>query len=207
MLLGPWRLGKRLMNPSVRVSGKLVIVVALFFVMQAGCKKHRPPNPNAQAPTITVPLSPTPHPTPAPPGPAATPQPSPTPQQTQANSTGTTTATKRPRHHKSSKPSTTTEASNASPEPPPSPIGQLSSGLSQDDDSRERQTTAELLDGTEANLKRITRTLSTEEQATLTQIRNFEAQAKTAIEQGDPVRAHTLALKANLLSAELLKQH
>jgi hypothetical protein len=109
------------------------------------------------------------------------------------------------KHHKNKQPQTTTEARNNSPEQPVSPIGQLSSGMSEDEEFHQRQSTAELLDGTEANLKRITRTLTTDEQGTVTRIRNFETQARTANDQGDPVRAHTLALKAFLLSDELVK--
>lgn len=194
------------MNPHLKFVGKLVVVTALGVALLEGCKKH-PSTANTQAPTITVPLGPTPRPTATASTPASGAQATTTPQASAANNTGASTTTKKPRHHKTAKPSPIIEASNSTPEPATSPIGQLSSGLSQNDDSRERQTTAELLDGTEANLKRITRALSTEEQATLTQIHNFEAQAKTAIDQGDPVRARTLALKANLLSEELLKQH
>ncbi len=186
----------------IRITEKFVVVAVVAIVLLQGCKKNKPVSPNAQAPTITVAVSPTPQPTPAP-GPRATPA----PQTTATGTPGTSTTTKIHKHHKAPKPATTIEASNATAEPPTSPIGQLSSGMSQNDESRERQTTAQLLDGAEANLKRITRTLTAEEQATLTQIHNFETQAKTAIDQGDPVRAHTLALKANLLSEELLKQH
>jgi hypothetical protein len=55
-------------------------------------------------------------------------------------------------------------------------------------------------------LKSITRTLDADEQATVAQIRNFMTQSRTAITDNDLVRAHNLALKAHLLSDELVKR-
>jgi len=183
--------------------GTVVALFALLMASLTGCKKNHPLPPNGQAPTITVPLSPTPQPvTSATPIPSSTASPQVSPSATPATNSSNNKVHK---HHKN-KPQTTTEAKNNTPEQPTSPIGQLSSGMSEDEEVHQRQSTAELLDGTDANIKRITRTLSTDEQATVTRIRNFQTQARTANDQGDPVRAHTLALKAFLLSDELVKR-
>lgn len=68
-----------------------------------------------------------------------------------------------------------------------------------------RQNTGQLLDATENNLKKLTRQLSDNEQATVRQIRTYILQAKAAVNDGDLERAYNLATKANLLSNELVK--
>jgi hypothetical protein len=68
-----------------------------------------------------------------------------------------------------------------------------------------RQNTGQLLDATESNLKKLTRQLSDNEQATVRQIRTYILQAKAAVNDGDLERAYNLATKANLLSNELVK--
>jgi hypothetical protein len=68
-----------------------------------------------------------------------------------------------------------------------------------------RQNTGQLLDATENNLKKLTRQLSDNEQATVRQIRTYILQAKAAVNDGDLERAYNLANKANLLSNELVK--
>jgi hypothetical protein len=68
-----------------------------------------------------------------------------------------------------------------------------------------RQNTGQLLDATESNLKKLTRQLSDNEQATVRQIRTYILQAKSAVNDGDLERAYNLATKANLLSNELVK--
>lgn len=71
--------------------------------------------------------------------------------------------------------------------------------------SNERST-AELTSATEANLKQIAgRELSSNQQATVAQIKQFMEQSKKADAAGDPDRAHSLAMKARLLSDELVK--
>jgi len=68
-----------------------------------------------------------------------------------------------------------------------------------------RATTEQLQDSTEANLRSIKRQLSSEEQATVAQIRDFMAQSRQAAKDHDQVSARKLALKAHLLSDELVK--
>jgi hypothetical protein len=88
-------------------------------------------------------------------------------------------------------------------EPPPD-LGQLSA--SGGDDGQQRTSTTKLIDGTEANLKSLTRQLSSDEQNTVAQIRNYLNQARAALKDSDLERAHNLAVKANLLSNELVKR-
>jgi hypothetical protein len=79
-------------------------------------------------------------------------------------------------------------------------------GLEHSEEAHHKLSTAQLLQSTEDNLKSITRTLDADEQATVAQIRNFMTQSRTAITDNDLVRAHNLALKAHLLSDELVKR-
>ena len=69
-----------------------------------------------------------------------------------------------------------------------------------------RATTEQLMNSTEANLASIKRQLSNDEQATVAQIRDFIAQSRQATKEKEPVRARNLAMKAHLLSDELVKQ-
>lgn len=69
------------------------------------------------------------------------------------------------------------------------------------------QTAAEqLLRNTETNLTSIgKRQLSSDEDAVVSQIKNFITQSRQALKDNDPARARNLALKANLLSNDLTK--
>jgi hypothetical protein len=63
-----------------------------------------------------------------------------------------------------------------------------------------------MLELTEGNLKKIAGLqLTTAQQETVSQIRQFVDQSKTALAGGDSERAHTLAWKAELLSEDLVK--
>ena len=76
-----------------------------------------------------------------------------------------------------------------------------------DNNAHNEPTTGQLLDSTENNLRNIKRQLSTDEQNTQAQIKDYVTQARQAIKDGDMVRAHNLAVKAHLLCDELVKQH
>lgn len=84
------------------------------------------------------------------------------------------------------------------------PGGQISMGMPHDESAHKRQTTEQLIDSTETNLRGLNRDLSEGEQAMLGQIRSYLAQARAAEREGDRVRAYNLALKAHLLSDELV---
>jgi len=59
---------------------------------------------------------------------------------------------------------------------------------------------------TEENLKKIEgRQLNPSQQEMVTQIKQFMEQSKVAVAAGDPERGNNLALKAHLLSDELVK--
>lgn len=75
-----------------------------------------------------------------------------------------------------------------------------------DQASQKRGATVQMLGITEGNLKKITaRQLSTSQQDTVAQIRQFVGQSRAALDAGDSERANTLAWKAELLSEDLLK--
>ena len=73
------------------------------------------------------------------------------------------------------------------------------------DDLHQKQTTAQLLQSTEDNLRTVNNP-NGDQQAMIAQIRNFLAQARQAQTDNDVVRAHNLALKAHLLSDELVRR-
>jgi outer membrane biosynthesis protein TonB len=73
------------------------------------------------------------------------------------------------------------------------------------DELHHRQTTAQLLQSTEDNL-RLASNPNSDQQAIIAQIRTFLSQARQAQAENDPVRAHNLALKAHLLSDELVRR-
>jgi len=80
----------------------------------------------------------------------------------------------------------------------------LSPGVSPQQASRQQDSTNKLLATSDANLKKIAgRQLSASQQDTVKQIQSYMYQAKTAANGGDVQRAYNLAVKANLLSAEL----
>lgn len=87
------------------------------------------------------------------------------------------------------------------------PTAQLAPGLTEEQSRRQRQRTEELLDTTENNLRQLAgRTLKQNQQDTITQIRNYMVGARSALKDGDPQRARTLAFKARLLSDDLVKR-
>ena len=86
------------------------------------------------------------------------------------------------------------------------PAVQLSPGVSPENASRQRQSTDLLLSTSEQNLNMAAgHQLNTSEQDTVSQVREYMKQAKTATAAGDLQRAHNLAFKAKLLSDELSK--
>jgi hypothetical protein len=85
-----------------------------------------------------------------------------------------------------------------------SPIGQLTIGDSALGE-RTKHETADLIGGTQQGLNSIKRSLSSEEQVTAAQIRNYLKQAQQALDSGDTDGAQRLATKAKLLLDELTK--
>jgi hypothetical protein len=72
--------------------------------------------------------------------------------------------------------------------------------------SQQRDTTDQLLGSVESDLKKVEgRQLNSSQQEMMTQIQQFIEQSKAAVAVGDMERGHNLAMKAHLLSAELVK--
>jgi hypothetical protein len=85
------------------------------------------------------------------------------------------------------------------------PTVQLTGGTTAEQAVHQRST-EQLTAATEANLKKIAgRQLNPSEQEMVSKIKQFMEQSKTAIAAGAPGRGHDLALKAHLLSDELVK--
>ena len=83
---------------------------------------------------------------------------------------------------------------------------QISEGMTGDLAQHKRASTDTLLTSTEETLRRISnRRLTADQQGTVNQIRLFMQQSRDAIQKSDVDRAHTLALKAHLLSDSLVK--
>jgi len=83
---------------------------------------------------------------------------------------------------------------------------QLAGGPSGGGRSQQQDATTQLLGVTEDNLKKLNgQQLSTHQQDSVTQIREYVEQSKTALASGDSERAHTLAWKAKVLSEDLVK--
>jgi len=84
------------------------------------------------------------------------------------------------------------------------PTIDLSPGLTQQQAFHQRESTKQLLAAADENLKKISgRELSASQQDTVKQIKSYKDQANAATNGGDLQRAYNLAVKANLLSAEL----
>jgi hypothetical protein len=109
-------------------------------------------------------------------------------------------------------PQTSTQTTTAELHPPAipaNPAAEVAIGpdVSSAEAARDRQSTNQSLDTTEKDLKRLDgRSLSSDEQAMVTQIRAYISQSRKAITDGDYERASNLAKKAQLLTDELLKK-
>jgi hypothetical protein len=115
---------------------------------------------------------------------------------------GATNARKQPPNPKPAPPAQT---ANVAP-PNNETVGQISPDVPTATENSTVQSTNQLLNSTEQNLRSITRTLSNDEQNTLAQIRSYVAQSRAALKDQDFERAHNLAIKAHLLTDGLVKQ-
>ena len=212
---------------SSSYSRLLGLVLALALLFSAGCNKKKPavPPPQAQAPTVTnqqpeqkpeetQPTQPSTQPPQEQP-PAQQPQEQPqTPEKPSPSkpkhsprrhsATSNSTARKPPTPAQAQPPAPT--PSTAAAKPPDADVGQISPDMSRTAASQAQQSTTQLLDATEQNLRALTRTLSNDEQNTVSQIRSYVVQARSALKDQDLERAHNLALKAHQLSDVLLRQ-
>ena len=86
------------------------------------------------------------------------------------------------------------------------PAAQIVTGMAPEEASRERQNTEQSLNSTGEALKRLAaRTLDAAQLETVSQIRHYTDEARTALKEGDISRARTLAVKANLLADDVEK--
>lgn len=86
------------------------------------------------------------------------------------------------------------------------PTAQLAPGMTPEQALHHRQTTEQLLTSTEGNLLQLAkRNLNQAQQDTVSQIRNYVAGSRSALQEGDLPRARTLAFKAHLLADDLVK--
>ena len=78
--------------------------------------------------------------------------------------------------------------------------------MSNDKLVQQKQTTSDLLDSTEKNLKNLEPNLTPDEEAMVTQVKSYIAQSRKATSDGDYERAFNLAKKAQLLADALVKK-
>jgi hypothetical protein len=201
----------------------LSLVLTLLFT--AGCKKQKPPvpQPQAQAPTVsapqpeqqtqqppvTIPPAEPSTSTTTPPETASTPEKPPSkPRHTigRRHPGNSATAKKAPAPVPATPPAATPPATTTAKATPDADVGQIAPPISPSAASQAQQSTTQLLDSTEQNLHGLTRTLSNDEQNTVSQIRSYIVQARSALKDQDLERAHNLALKAHQLADVLLRQ-
>ena len=149
------------------------------------------------------------------PPPVATPesqttQPEPTAKKPESKAPASKKAAAKKRHHHKKKPpsdpSPSAEKTVIKNGGTADPVVQLAPGISAEQASSQRQSTAQLLSATDDNLKQLaSRQLDSTQQDSVSQIRKYMEQAKTAEAAGDVQRAHNLASKALLLADDLVK--
>jgi len=82
----------------------------------------------------------------------------------------------------------------------------LAPSMTSEQASHQRENTAKLLASAELNLQKIVgRKLNSNQQAMVDQVHSYMQQAKDALNRGDLQRGHNLALKADLLSDDLVR--
>lgn len=183
------------------VKANLAAATLVLMLAGSGCdlfhrKKPTPPPsipPNIERNKIDIP-----QPQPAPP---PQPQPAPPIQQTPPAEKPKPKHTRPPRKVVVPAPDETP----AEPTKPTPDVG-INAPMTSEQAEQQRQQTSTLLGSAENNLANIHRSLNIDEQQMVSQIRNYIAQSRKAMSDGDLERAHNLANKANLLSGELVKE-
>jgi len=85
------------------------------------------------------------------------------------------------------------------------PSEQIVTDMDPAEATRRREESERLLSAADENLGRLSgRTLTEQQQETVSQIDHFIKVARSALKEGDISRGHTLALKANLLADDLV---
>src|ERR1019366_1052442 len=185
--------------------GKTTLAAATLALLLFGngCevfKKKKPAPPPSRPPSIEQPKIDLPQPQPTPPPssePAPPVQPTPAP----------TTKQKPKRTHTPKKVVVSPEPSTTTSEPAkPAPDASINAPMTNAQAEQQKQETGNLLGAAETNLSNLHRSLTSDEQQMVSQIRNYIAQSRKAMTDGDLERAYNLANKANLLSSELVKK-
>jgi hypothetical protein len=198
----------------------LTFAMTLGLATLAGCHKQPKPAPIVPPPTFPQSALSLPPVQPLPPV-GVTPVPPPSSEtQSKAQTRAPRPRARRPAEKKNgSEPTPSAPNSNGNPAvarttPPPrittpsslpDAAGTISPTMPHSDEVHHRLTTAQLIQSTEDNLKNLNRTLSDDDKAVVEQIKNYLAQSRTATSENDLIRAHNLALKAHLLSDELVR--
>jgi hypothetical protein len=201
-----------------------ILVLASVMLFGLGCEKKKPQLPaqaKAPAETVSTPLpseiseAVPPPPPPAPnPAPPAQPTASVTPPKRHTKKKVTTPP---PSAMAAATPPATTPANNtnnttvAVAHPPPNPAAEtppdpaIAADVTSAQLTRQKQSTAQLLDETEKSINGL-KGLSHDEEEMLAQIRTYVNQSRKATSDGDFERAYNLANKAHLLSDALIKK-
>ena len=192
-----------------RMTSAALMMALLLF--PGTCKKKNPPvpPPQAQPPTVTQPQQPPPTTEQAPPQQTEEKKTEEQPVQTKPATKPKPHAVKKkpqPEMKKPAPPASATTTKPGTQQPPPTEPGQLTASLSGTEAARRRQETAQLLTLTDNELKSIKRSLSTEEQNIVLQIRGYMQQSQSADKDGDLDRARILATKAKVLADDLIKR-
>jgi len=206
----------------LRLYSAVVVLVSAMGIF--GCSQKKPVLVAPQQPPPTTAPQPTPTPEPTV---AEEPQPTQPPATPENQTTTATTSkpkntknTKRPVAKKPAPPAASNEksgtevAKNTTPKTTVIPAdkndtptaGQISPVPTPADATHSQASTEQLLQSAEGNLNSIKRQLSKDEEAMRTQIKEFIIQSHKATTENDLARAHNLAVKARLLSDELVKQ-
>jgi outer membrane biosynthesis protein TonB len=204
------------MKPLRQNAAILLLCSALGIF--AGCEHKKPVLIVPKQPPPAAEASPSPTPTPAtaqteqqPQEPAAQPQatPSEQPKSETEQQEKTRHAKKSSRHKPAGDKSTSEVARNtnkkvipaekAEPTPSPGPISAAPTA------GQDQASIEQLLQAAEANLNSIKRQLTKAEEINRAQVKEFITQSRNAITENDLARAHTWAVKAQLLSNELVK--
>ncbi len=193
---------------SVRQFAVLTVVVGLL--LNTACqKKKQQVAINKQAPTLTVPVPDQIPEEPLPPEPQAP---------AQEATAEEPPAKKPPAKHRSKKPAQPPPANGqnnptvATNHPPANPAAEapantaIAADITNQQIVQQKQTTSELLDSTEKELKGLNGTLRHDEEIMVTQIKSYIGQSHKATTDGDFERAYNLAVKAHLLADALIKK-
>jgi len=198
----------------------LFLVSSLLFVEACNKKKLVVP-PRVLAPTVAVDLPDEipENPTDLPSAPVIAQTPvEPPPVKTKPKKITRTTAKKTPPPASTpapavaSPPATNNSQTVASLRPPHNPASEavpdtaIAAAMPSEAITRQKESTAQIVDATENSLKNLNRPLNDEEKAMRTQIQSYLQQSRKATSDGDFERAFNLAKKAQLLANALVKK-